>query len=251
MSSREDALANELSGPVSGELVGRKADTRGWERLAAGLGVVFVVLQVGAGAMLAGAPALDAPSPEIQSYLVDDGVNVLATATMAALAAFFGLWFLGSLRTFLERAEGAPGRLSKVVFGAGLVTIGMATTASLPTAALAWGDTAELAEPGLVRAVWNLNTLALVPIGGSAGAFCLAAALVILRTRVLPVWIGWIGVLAAVVGVLATFYLVADDPDSPLGTPANLGGFLLSMLFILLLSIFMVTRLGKTDRAAE
>jgi hypothetical protein len=160
------------------------------------------------------------------------------------------LWFFGSLRTFLERAEGGRGHLSKVAFGAGLVTIAMATTASLPTVALAWGDTAALADPGLLRAVWNLNTLALVPIGGSAGAFCLAAALVILRSRMLPTWLGWIGVLAAVVGVLATFYLLADDPDSPLGTPANLGGFLLSMLFILLLSIFMVMNSRNTDRAA-
>jgi hypothetical protein len=40
-------------------------------------------------------------------------------------------------------------------------------------------------------------------------------------------------------------FLVTDDPDSPFGTPANLGGFLLAMLFILLLSIFMTLRLGQ------
>jgi hypothetical protein len=246
----KEAVVNELPPQVSGEPVGPTMDTRRWERIAAGLGIIFVVLQVGAGAMLGGAPALDAPSPEIQSYLVDDGINVLLAATMAASAAFFGLWFLGSLRTFLERAEGDPGFLSRVALGAGLVTITLATTASLPTVALAWGDTAARAEPGLLQAVWNLNTLALVPIGSSAGVFCLAIALIILRTRVLPGWLGWIGVLAAAAGVLAVFYLVADDPDSPLGTPANLGGFLLSMLFILLLSIFMVTRLGRTEPAA-
>jgi hypothetical protein len=39
-------------------------------------------------------------------------------------------------------------------------------------------------------------------------------------------------VLAALAGLLAVFYLIADDPDSPLWTSANLGGFLLSMLFI-------------------
>jgi hypothetical protein len=248
--SSQDALANQLPPQVPGEAAGPIPNTRRWERIAAGLGIVFVVLQVAAGSMLADAPALDAPAQEIQTYLVDDGVNVLVSATMVTLAAFFGLWFLGSLRTFLERAEGAPGRLSKVAFGAGLVTITMATTAGLPTVALAWDDTAALAEPGLLQAVWNLNTLALVPIGSSAGVFCLAIAAVILRTRVLPAWLGWLGVLAAVAGVLATFYLVADDPDSLLGTPANLGGFLLSMLFILLLSAFMVIRVGKTDPAA-
>jgi hypothetical protein len=248
--SSQDAVANQLPPQVSAQAVGPTTSTRRWEPVAAGLGIIFVVLQVAAGAMLAGAPALDAPSPEIQSYLVHDGADVLVAATMAALAAFFGLWFLGALRTFLERAEDAQGRLSQVAFGAGLVTITMATTASLPTVALAWDDTAARAEPGLLQAVWNLNTLALVPIGSSAGAFCLAAALVILRTRVLPAWLGWLGVLAAVAGVIAVLYLVADDPDSPLGTPANLGGFLLSMLFILLLSIFMAIRLRKTEPTA-
>jgi hypothetical protein len=248
--SSQDAVAIQPSPQVPGEAVRPSTNTRRRERIAASLGIIFVLLQIAAGSMLGGAPALDAPSAEIQSYLVDDGVNVLAAATMVALAAFFGLWFLGSLRTFLERAEGAPGRLSKVAFGAGLVTITMATTASLPTVALAWNDTAALAEPGLLQAVWNLNTLALVPIGSSAGVFCLAIALVILRTRVLPAWLGWIGVLAAVAGVIATFYLLADDPDSPLGTSANLGGFLLSMLFILLLSVFMVVRFGNTEPTA-
>jgi hypothetical protein len=243
----EATLANDPPPQVSAEAVKPTTGTRRWERLAAGLGIVFVLLQLGAGAILGGAPALDAPPPEIRSYLVDDGGNILLAATMGALAAFCFLWFLGMLRAILERAEGAQGRLSAVAFGAGLVTITLATTASLPTVALAWDDTAAHAEPGLLQAVWNLNTLALVPIGSSAGVFCLAAALVILRTRVLPAWLGWIGALAAVVGVIATFFLVADDPDSPLGTPANLGGFLLSMLFILLLSIFMVIRLGKTD----
>jgi hypothetical protein len=224
------------------------AETRRWDRLGAGLGIVFVALQLSVGAVLGGAPALDARLGEIQSYLVDDGGNVLLAATMGALSAFFFILFLGSMRTFLRTAEGAPGSLSTVAFGAGLVTITLATTAGLPTVALAWDDTARLADPGLVQAAWNLNTLALVPIGSSAGAFCLAAAVIILRTRVTPAWVGWIGLLAALVSVIATFFLVADDPHSPLGTPANLGGYLLAMLFILLLSTFMTIRLGKTER---
>jgi hypothetical protein len=246
----EATLANDLSQRVSGEAIGSTARTRRWDRLGAGLGIVFVALQVGLGAVLGGAPALDAPAAEIQRYLVDDGVNVLLAATMGTLSAFFFLLFLGTMRTFLRTAEGAPGSLSTVAFGAGLVTITLATTAGLPTVALAWDDTAALADAGLVQAAWNLNTLALVPIGSSAGALCLSAAVIILRTRVTPAWVGWIGVLAGIVSVIATFFLVADDPDSPLGTPANLGGFLLAMLFILLLSIFMTIRLGKTEPGA-
>jgi hypothetical protein len=241
----EAALANDLSQRASGEAAAPTARTGGWDRLAAGLGIVFVALQLGLGAVLGGAPALDAPAAEIQSYLVDDGGNVLLAATLGTLSAFFFILFLGTMRTFLRTAEGAPESLSTVAFGAGLVTITLAITAGLPTVALAWDDTAALADSGLVQAAWNLNTLALVPIGSSAGAFCLAAAVIILRTRVTLAWVGWIGVLAGVVSVIATLFLVADDPDSLLGTPANLGGFLLTMLFILLLSTFMTIRLGQ------
>ena len=219
--------------------------SRRWERLGAAVGIVFVALQLAAGGVLGGAPALDAGPAEIQSYLVDDGGNVLLAATLGSFSAFFFVWFLGAVRTFLQQAEGAPGTLGTIAYGAGLVTITLATTASLPAVALAWNDTAAVADPGLLRAVWNLNTFALVPIGGSAAAFSLAFAIVILRTRVMPTWIAWTGVLAAIVGVIATLFFVADDADSLLGTPANLGGFLLGMVFILLVSVFMLRSPGR------
>jgi len=245
--NEQAALANDLPQPAFGDALAPTARSRRLDRLGAAMGIAFVALQLGLGAVLGGAPALDARAAEIQSYLVDDSGNILLAATMAALSAFFFIWFLGTVRTFLGSAEGSPETLSTVAFGAGLVTIALATTAGLPTVALAWNDTAAIADPGLVQAAWNLNTLALVPIGGSAAAFCLAAALIILRTRIAPAWIAWIGVLGGAVGLIATFFLVADDADSPLGTPANLGGYLLAMLFILLLSTFMTIRLGKTE----
>jgi hypothetical protein len=245
----EAMLATGIPQRESSEALGPAVRAPRWERIGAGAGIAFVALQIGLGALLGNAPALDAPPAEIQSYLVDDGADVLLATTLGTVSAFFFIVFLGVARTFLRSAEGPPGSLSTTVFGAGLVTIALATTAGLPTVALAWGDTAAIADPGLVQAAWNLNTLALVPIGSSAGAFCLAAAVIVLRTRVAPAWVGWIGIVAAVVSVIATFFLVTDNPDSALGTPANLGGFLLAMLFILLLSIFMTLRLARAEAA--
>jgi hypothetical protein len=222
--------------------------TRRWEQLAAATGIMFVLLQLASLPVMGSVPALDDPTSEIRDYLVDDGGNVLLAATLLALAAFFFLWFLGSVRALLRVAEGGEGRLSAVAFGGGVVTITLAVAAILPTVALAWDDTAARADEGLLHAVWNLNTLALVPIGTTSGVFTLAVAVVILRTRVLPVWLAWIGVVATVLGVISVFYLVADDPDTPLGI-VNLAGFLSAMLFILLLSIVMVVRLGRTEPA--
>lgn len=223
-------------------------NARRWERLAAATGIVFVVLQVSALAVLGSVPALDDPPAEIQEFFMDDGGRVLLVACLVALSALFFLWFLGSLRAFLSAAEGGQGRLSAVAFGAGLVTITLSVVAFVLPAGLAWEDTAAQADPGLVRTVWNLNTLTLVPIGATAGAFSLAVALVILRTRVLPRWLGWLNIVSTILGAISVFYLAADDSDTPLG-PINLVGFLLGMTAILLLSILMVIRLGKTEPA--
>jgi hypothetical protein len=91
----EAALANDLSHRASVESTAPTANTRRWDRLAAGLGIVFVALQLGLGAVLGGAPALDAPTAEIQSYLVDEGGNVRLAATMGTLSAFFFICFSG------------------------------------------------------------------------------------------------------------------------------------------------------------
>ena len=182
----QTTLAHDDRASHPSDVLRPMSPTRRWERLGAAAGIVFVALQLALGGVLGAAPALDAGPTEIQSYLVDDGGDILLAATLGTLSVFFFIWFLGTVRTFVQHAEGAPGTLGTVAYGAGLVTITLATTASLPGVALAWNDTAALADPGLLRAVWNLNTLALVPIGASAAAFSLAVALVILRTRVIP-----------------------------------------------------------------
>jgi hypothetical protein len=134
--------------------------------------------------------------------------------------------------------------------GAGLVTIALSVTASRPAVALAWHHTAASADPGLLRAVWNLNSLALVPIGASAAAFTLAIAVVVLRTRVLPVWTAWIGVLSTVLGVISIFELVADNRNRPLEV-FELAGFLIATLFILVMSIAMLVRLSRAELATH
>jgi len=101
-----------------------------------------------------------------------------------------------------------------------------------------------------LQAVWNLNTLALVPIGSTAGVFSLAVAVIIMHTRVLP-------------NMGGVDRSVGHDPGRDRGllprrrrsrhaprNPRQPRGFLLSMLFILLLSIHMVLRIGKKPATA-
>ena len=218
-------------------------DARRWDRLAAATGIVFVVLQVATVFAQGDSPDLDDPVREIREFLVDDGGRILAAAMLNAFSAFFFLWFLGSVRSYLRAGDDQGGRLTSIAFGAGLVTIALAVAASMPIAGLAWDDAAARADAGLIRVGWNLSFLAFIPIGASAAAFTLAIAVIGLRSRLLPAWLAWLGVVATVAGLLSVFALITDDPESVLGF-LGFVSFVLSMIFILALSIVMVSRIG-------
>ncbi|HEV3475559.1 MAG TPA: hypothetical protein VG602_09355, partial [Actinomycetota bacterium] len=115
------------------------ADERLWERVAAATGIVFVVLGIIAIAIVPQAPQPDASADEVAAYFVDRGDGVIAQTYLFAVAGLFFLWFLGSLRAHLRRAEGGTGRLSAIFFAGGIATFAAFGTGSGISAALAAG----------------------------------------------------------------------------------------------------------------
>jgi hypothetical protein len=242
----ETAAAREES---SAGGAGAVRATRRWDQVAAAAGVVFVATQLTVGGLLGDAPGPNARPSVIRDYLLAHDGKVLAAATLSAGGAFFFIWFLGSLREVLRSAESAEGEdasLSLVTFGAGIATIVLSTIASLPAAALSWNHTAVLADDGLVRVLWNLQSLTHTAIGGTAGIFTLAAAIVILRTRVLPAVVAFVALASSALGIISIFGIASNNPDAP---PAFLGfaAFLLAMLFIALAGGCILVRLGRGD----
>ena len=239
----ETAATQRTSSAGGGRAV--SATTR-WEQAGAAAGVVFVAMQLAVGGILSGAPGVNARPGVIRNYLLAHDGKVLAAATLSAGGAFFFIWFLGSLREVLRSAEGAGSSLSLVTFGAGIATVVLSTIAFLPAATLSWNHTAALADDGLVRALWNLQSLTQTAIAGTSCIFTMAAAIVILRTRVLPAVVAFVGLASSALGVISIFGIASNNPDAP---PAFLGfgGFLLAMLFIAVAGGCMLVRLGRGD----
>jgi hypothetical protein len=105
---------------------------------------------------------------------------------MFVLSAGAYLWFFGSLRTFLQRAEGGPGMLSTIAFGAGIVTAGIQMVFQGLQVALAVASNRPV-EPTLA-ALFSNAALALSVIAYVPMAVMLAAvAVVSLRHAV----VGW------------------------------------------------------------
>ena len=183
------------------------------QRWAALSGIVFVVLMLTGAYFVIDVPAPDASTQEIAGYLADSG-NHTRNIVGAYLWVLGGLAFLGfvaGLRAVLRRAEGDPGTLSSLVFGAGVVFTAVWSVSAVALAAVAYSvglAGAPVSDPDLVRILPQLGSLLLLLGGGFAGILLvLATSMLILRTRVLQRWLAWFGILVAIALVFDVTYV--------------------------------------------
>lgn len=180
-------------------------------RLGAACGVFYVVL------ILAG------------NSLYESGTET-AGLLMELVGMTLFVPFLGYFYSVLRQAEGEGGWLSVTAFGAGLmgVTIKFASIGSV----LAFQDLEEGTPLYASLDVMNGASfnLSMFPFAVLAGA----VAIVTLKTRVLPAWIGWMGaVTAPALLVNASFF----DTEFILA-------FVLFVLWVILSSVVLVRRAG-------
>lgn len=185
-----------------------------WPRLGAVSGLLYVVL-------LFGAPSLPL------------GEEALVVAEMAGLLFFIP--FLGYLFSVLRRAEGEGGWLSATAFGAGL----LALTIKLGNAAPSYAAR-DLEEGPLHTALHTMNSVAFVLSMLPLGVLVAAVAILVLKTRVLPMWLGWVSAATApVLLVNGTFFESEFVP-----------AFLLFALWMVLTSTVLTLRASRVNEHA-
>jgi hypothetical protein len=170
------------------------------QRWAAISGIVFVVLMLTGASFVLDVPKGDASHQELARYLTDSGNHTrnIIGAYLWVLGGLAFLGFLTGLRSVLRRAEGEPGTLSNLVFGAGVLfaavwSVSAATIATVPYAVEFSNST--VSDPGLVTVFPSLGGLILLLGGGFAGILVLlATAALIFRTGALPRWLAWFGI---------------------------------------------------------
>lgn len=220
--------------------------------VAAVSGVLFVVvLLVG----LYVAPDLVYPEEQVGgvsgTFYVNYESRLLAQAVLFGVASVLFLFFLGGLRAFLARAEGQEPRLAPVVLAAGAVFAGLGLLQAATLAALVAlrGNELGVRAQGsgwAARALFYLEgaigDMALFPFA----AFLAAAAMVLIRTRVLPGWLGWAGAaLGLVVGLLAAGSIVGLDIE-----PADQAILVLALVWVAALAICLDWLLPSASRRA-
>jgi hypothetical protein len=229
----------------------------GRDRVAAVTGVLFVVV------LLAGlyvAPDLVYPEEQVGgvsgTFYVNYESRLLAQAVLFGVASVLFLFFLGGLRAFLARAEGREPRLAPVVLAAGAVftALGLLQAAVLTALVALRGNELGVRAEGsgwAARALFYLEgaigDLALFPFA----AFLAAAAVVLVRTRVLPRWLGWVGAaVGLLVGLLAAGSIVGLDIE-----PAGQAIFGLGLVWVAALAFcldwLLPSAAGRADEALD
>jgi hypothetical protein len=205
------------------------------KRLGAASGALYVILSFlknGGG----NSPNFHATQQEIIAWA--KSVQLTPTFWMGPYVGLLGLLFflvfVAYLWSVLSRAEREFGWLSATAFGSGIVTI-VVKLAAFPVAAAAVARAADGFNPQILGILWDMDNIAFF-IALATQAFLLAAAaIVIIRAKALPTWLGWSAAVFALV-LLGTLPLVFFN---------SLPIQLLPMAWVLVTSIVLIIRAGK------
>jgi hypothetical protein len=196
-------------------------------------GALFVVLVLVAFIGLGGdTPDGDASARKVVSFYSDNETKELIAAVVLSLGSVSLLFFSSTLRDRFRAAVIGPSALPGFAFGAGVLAAGGFLAAAGVHFALA--DYAEDVQPAAAQALNALDSDFFLPFATGVAALVLASSLLAIRTKLLPPWLGWVGIVLFVVSF----------------TPVGFIGFGLSGIWIIVASVLLYLR-GETATVAS
>jgi hypothetical protein len=177
-------------------------------RLGAASGIAYVVLaMIGSSIGGGGSPDLTASRAEIAAWVAKQHVGSavhIAGGFMELLGLLAFIVFVATLFSIFRRAEGGTGLLSTIVLGAGLVSVAVKLASAGPAFAVYWRGHEGL-SPQLSAALIDQNNFSFLLTWSIDAVLLGAASLIILRTGVLPRWLGWLAAVLSPALLLSTF----------------------------------------------
>jgi hypothetical protein len=212
------------------------------ERWAASTGIGFAVVLL-VGSFISGSPKkYNASATDIQSYLQDKHKELLIGGILFGIAYILFLWYLASFAGMFRAA--GQGRLSTIMYGAGVAAITLGAVGDGTGVALA--KLVYSADPKTVQGLYGLQAFFYGRLFWMAAAFAFATALATRRSKALPDWYAWLTLLAGVLFVLGGLALKAHGFFSPSGAI----GFIAFLAFIVWTVVSSVLLVQKTAGTA-
>jgi len=195
-------------------------------------GVLFTVLVIVGGPVLASvAPDSSASGETVITVYTVHQTQLRVAAVVLTLSFISLVFFTGTLREHLKADPSVEGISSVMLGGAVLLAVGQTVGAG---ASFALSDAPQHLESASAQ---TLNLVANDVVMTSAAGFFilgLASAIAILRSHILPNWLGWV---ALVFGVLAI-------------TPAEAITFFVIIVWVPVVAILLIRRNALHDQGA-
>jgi Domain of unknown function (DUF4386) len=202
-------------------------------RLAALSGLAAVVLVFVGSGIGGSSPDLGASRATIAAWVADQHASTASYAggLLELLGILTMIVFAATLWSVLRRAEGEDGVLAATAFGAGLVSAALKLASAPALFAAVWRSNEHL-DPQFATALVDMNNVAFVLTWTVDAVMLGAAAIVILRTRALPRWLGWLAAATAAISLLS----------APLADRVPPIGILLTFVWIIAISVVLFRR---------
>jgi hypothetical protein len=213
---------------------------RQWWRLGGVCGLAFIILFI-IGVIVQGeTPTYGDSVEKVRAYWVDDGETYLIGDFIVGLGfILFFLPFASALRSLRGVAEGGVQMFSRISFAGAVLFIALAGAEGAAWTSLAVGDFAENASDDTINLLMSLDMAGSHFLPAALAIMALPSGLVMVQTRVLPIWLGALTLIYSVLAIVSSLSILADNPeDSPVGWIGFVGG----AIWILLTSIVMVTK---------
>jgi len=228
------------------------SSARGLERWAWTGGVVFVAALLAESAVSVGFKvSQDDSAAKIADSLDRHHGRLILVFCLCIVYVVGFVVYLARLDDLLRRSTGSRRFFGSWVLVGGVLFVALHGVSDVGIYGLLAGKVAAYSaqhEPGLSYTLYLL-TYALDSVGDVfASFFMLATGLLVLTTRVLPRWLGWIAVATGPFFLLQGFGL--GGVVSSFGLVLDLIGFLLFLIFVLVSSVILLTRGGTAASGA-
>lgn len=220
------------------------ANARGLQRYAWGGGVLYVVALVTESVIAVGIKANQNDSAtKIATQLHDHHHRLVVIACISVFYAIGFAVYLTRLHDLLREGRSQPRFLASWVLVGGVLFITLHGVSDIGITGLVGAKVAAYSavhDPGLSYALYLL-TFALDSVGDVFGAlFMLATGLLVIASRTLPRWLGWVAILVSPFFFLQVFGL--GGVIGSFGLVLDLIGFVLFLIFVLVSSAILLKR---------
>jgi len=212
------------------------------QKLAGAAGILFVAATLVSAFIVSPPPSPDESAAKFLAYYSDHRTVLLVQMLIGLLANIPAFLFVAGLWNLLRRDEAEGGILATAAAVAFIVGGAVITVATGWTGALGYLGDGNGLDEGSARTLSLLGT-----IGCSSGIFAAfatteaASGYILLKGSTVPKWLGWIGLAAAVLAVVATFSVAKSGAFAPFGF-FTFAGFLSLSAYVVLVSFFMWQR---------